>query len=110
MILAHGASVSALASAVLLDGEARNLWHGWNAVVGAKEWVFQKLSTATQLAPAGKVNLMLSLIGYPEEVSIAMAFVFGDTFICADVGTLKLVTFSALVGGGGACGAGRGGA
>jgi structural maintenance of chromosome 2 len=61
--------------------------------------VSQKLNTATQLAPAGKVNLALSLIGYPEEVSNAMAFVFGDTLICADADTAKLVTFSPQVGG-----------
>jgi structural maintenance of chromosome 2 len=59
----------------------------------------QKLNTATQLTPTGKVNLTHSLIGYPEgaKVSNAMAFVFGDTFICADADIA--ITFSAQVGG-----------
>ena len=58
----------------------------------------QKLSTATQLAPASNVNLAFFLIGYPEEVSNAMAFVLDDTLICAEA-TVKLVTFSVQVGG-----------
>jgi structural maintenance of chromosome 2 len=48
----------------------------------------------SQLAPAGKVNLEFSLIRYPEAVSMAMAFIFGDTLICADADTAKLVAFS----------------
>lgn len=58
----------------------------------------QKLSTATKLAP-GKVRLALSLVGYPDEVANAMAFVFGDTLVCDDAETAKLVTFSPQVGG-----------
>jgi structural maintenance of chromosome 2 len=61
--------------------------------------VSYKLSTATHLAPAGKVNLALSLIGCLEEVSIAMTFVFGDMLTCVDVDTAKLVAFSKQVGG-----------
>jgi chromosome segregation ATPase len=51
----------------------------------------------SQLAPAGKVNLEFSLIGYPEAVSMAMAFIFGHTLICADADTAKLVAFSVQV-------------
>ncbi|KAI5123009.1 hypothetical protein M0805_007631 [Coniferiporia weirii] len=58
----------------------------------------QKLQIATRLAP-GKVRLALSLVGYPEEVSNAMAYVFGDTLVCDDAASAKLVTFSKEVGG-----------
>ncbi|KAH8105378.1 condensin complex subunit SMC2 [Cristinia sonorae] len=58
----------------------------------------QKLQAANKLAP-GKVNLALSLVGYPNEVSNAMAYVFGDTLICDDAESAKLVTFSPQVGG-----------
>ncbi|CCM00223.1 uncharacterized protein FIBRA_02251 [Fibroporia radiculosa] len=58
----------------------------------------QKLQAATKLAP-GKVRLALSLVGYPEEVANAMAFVFGNTIICDDAESAKLVTFSPQVGG-----------
>jgi structural maintenance of chromosome 2 len=59
---------------------------------------FQKLSSATKLAP-GKVRLALSLVGYPEDVANAMTFVFGDTLVCDDAESAKLVTFSPQVGG-----------
>jgi len=52
----------------------------------------QKIATAKRLAP-GKVHLALSLIGYDEEISAAMEFVFGSTLICADSETAKTVTF-----------------
>lgn len=58
----------------------------------------QKLQVATRLAP-GKVRIALSLVGYPDEVSNAMAYVFGDTLICDDAESAKLVTFSKEVGG-----------
>ncbi|KII90449.1 hypothetical protein PLICRDRAFT_157597 [Plicaturopsis crispa FD-325 SS-3] len=54
----------------------------------------QKLQAATKLAP-GKINLALSLVGYPEEVAPAMSYVFGDTLIAADADAAKAVTFSA---------------
>lgn len=38
-------------------------------------------------------------MGYPEEVANAMSFVFGDTLICDDAESAKLVTFSPQVGG-----------
>ncbi|THG98165.1 hypothetical protein EW026_g3966 [Hermanssonia centrifuga] len=57
----------------------------------------QKLQAATRLA-GDKVRLALSLVGYPQDVSNAMAYVFGDTLICDDAESAKLVTFSAQVG------------
>ncbi|KAI0919976.1 hypothetical protein AcV5_001907 [Taiwanofungus camphoratus] len=58
----------------------------------------QKLQAATKLAP-GKVRLALSLVGYPEDVANAMVYVFGNTLICDDAESAKLVTFSPQVGG-----------
>ncbi|KAI0067407.1 condensin complex subunit SMC2 [Artomyces pyxidatus] len=57
----------------------------------------QKLQAATRLAP-GKVRPALSLVGYPDEIANAMAFVFSDTLICDDAASAKLVTFSREVG------------
>jgi structural maintenance of chromosome 2 len=37
------------------------------------------------------------LIGYDEEISAAMEFVFGSTLICADAETAKKVTFDPSV-------------
>lgn len=52
----------------------------------------QTIATAQALAP-GKVDLALSLIGYDEEVSAAMEYVFGSTLVCQDAETAKRVTF-----------------
>lgn len=52
----------------------------------------EKIATAKRLAP-GKVHLALSLIGYDDEISAAMEYVFGSTLICADAETAKRVTF-----------------
>ncbi|KAK4237297.1 SMC2-like protein [Achaetomium macrosporum] len=52
----------------------------------------QTIATAQRIAP-GKVDLALSLVGYDEEVSAAMEYVFGNTLICADAETAKRVTF-----------------
>lgn len=52
----------------------------------------QTIATAQDLAP-GKVDLALSLVGYDEEISAAMEYVFGNTLICADAETAKQVTF-----------------
>lgn len=57
----------------------------------------QKLQAASRLAP-GKVHLGLHLVGYDEEVSKAMTYVFGGTLICDDAESAKLVTFSREVG------------
>ena len=42
--------------------------------------------------------MALSLVGHSAEVSKAMEFVFGDTIICDDAESAKLVTFSREVG------------
>ncbi|CAG7851116.1 Structural maintenance of chromosomes protein 2 Short=SMC protein 2; Short=SMC-2; AltName: Full=Chromosome assembly protein XCAP-E; AltName: Full=Chromosome-associated protein E [Serendipita indica DSM 11827] len=52
----------------------------------------QKLAAATRVGK-GKAQLALQLIGYEEEVSNAMAYVFGDVLICDDADTAKAVTF-----------------
>jgi structural maintenance of chromosome 2 len=52
----------------------------------------QTIATAQKIAP-GKVDLALSLVGYDEEVSAAMEYVFGNTLICHDAETAKRVTF-----------------
>ncbi|KAI5841190.1 hypothetical protein DFP73DRAFT_557205 [Morchella snyderi] len=56
----------------------------------------EKIATAKRLAP-GKVHLALSLIGYDDEISAAMEYVFGSTLICADAETAKRVTFDPTV-------------
>ncbi|KAF1980253.1 RecF/RecN/SMC protein [Bimuria novae-zelandiae CBS 107.79] len=52
----------------------------------------EKIGAAQREAP-GKANLALSLIGYEDEVAAAMEFVFGNTFICEDAASAKLVAF-----------------
>ncbi|EAQ88082.1 conserved hypothetical protein [Chaetomium globosum CBS 148.51] len=52
----------------------------------------QTVATAQRVAP-GKVDLALSLVGYDNEVSAAMEYVFGNTLVCADGETAKRVTF-----------------
>lgn len=56
----------------------------------------EKIATAQKIAP-GKVDLALSLVGYDDEVSTAMDYVFGNTLICADAATAKRVTFDPAV-------------
>ena len=55
-----------------------------------------KILAAKKLAP-GKVDLALHFIGYEEEVTKAMEYVFGSTLICEDAATAKLVTFNEAV-------------
>jgi structural maintenance of chromosome 2 len=52
----------------------------------------QTVATAQRIAP-GKVDLALTLVGYDQEVSSAMEYVFGNTLVCADGETAKRVTF-----------------
>ncbi|KAJ2474026.1 Structural maintenance of chromosomes protein 2 [Coemansia sp. RSA 2322] len=47
---------------------------------------------AKNLAP-GKVDTALSLVGYPEELEQAIAYVFGSTFICKDPKTAEQMAF-----------------
>ena len=56
----------------------------------------EKIGAAKRLAP-GKVDLALSLIGYDDEVSAAMEYVFGSTLVCEDAETAKRVTFDAAI-------------
>ncbi|EXJ58024.1 structural maintenance-chromosome 2 [Cladophialophora yegresii CBS 114405] len=56
----------------------------------------EKVGAAQRIAP-GKVDLALSLIGYEDEVSAAMDYVFGTTLICQDAETAKKVTFDQAV-------------
>ncbi|KIW66394.1 hypothetical protein PV04_05730 [Phialophora macrospora] len=56
----------------------------------------EKVGAAQRIAP-GKVDLALSLIGYDQEVSAAMDYVFGTTLICQDAETAKKVTFDPAV-------------
>lgn len=55
-----------------------------------------KIGAAQKLAP-GKVDLALSLVGYEDEVSAAMEYVFGSTLVCEDAETAKRVTFDPAV-------------
>lgn len=43
------------------------------------------------------MDLALSLIGYEDEVSAAMEYVFGSIFVCDDPDTAKKVTFDPAV-------------
>ncbi|KAI0478886.1 hypothetical protein GGR56DRAFT_348389 [Xylariaceae sp. FL0804] len=52
----------------------------------------QTIATAQKIAP-GKVDLALTLVGYDDEVSAAMEYVFGNTLVCQDAETAKKVTF-----------------
>ncbi|AET39444.1 condensin subunit SMC2 Ecym_4390 [Eremothecium cymbalariae DBVPG len=52
----------------------------------------ESLALAKKIAP-GKVELALNLIGYEEDVSKAMQYIFGGSLICADAETAKKITF-----------------
>lgn len=52
----------------------------------------EKLGAAQKLAP-GKVDLALSLIGYDDEVTAAMEYVFGSMLVCEDADTATKVSF-----------------
>ena len=56
----------------------------------------EKIAVAQKLAP-GKVDLALSLVGYDDQVSAAMEYVFGSTLVCEDAETAKKVTFDPAV-------------
>lgn len=56
----------------------------------------EKISAAQKIAP-GKVDLALSLIGFDEEVTAAMEYVFGSTLVCEDAESAKRVTFDPTV-------------
>ncbi|GAV54170.1 hypothetical protein ZYGR_0AK06720 [Zygosaccharomyces rouxii] len=52
----------------------------------------ESLKLAQQLAP-GQVQLALNLVGYEEEVSKAMEYIFGNSLVCDDAETAKKLTF-----------------
>jgi len=56
----------------------------------------EKIGAAQSLAP-GKVDLALSLVGYDDDVTAAMEYVFGSTLVCEDAATAKKVTFDPSV-------------
>ncbi|KAK6353242.1 Structural maintenance of chromosomes protein 2 [Orbilia brochopaga] len=64
--------------------------------INAMRAAHEKVESAHKLAP-GKVHLALSLIGYSEEVSRAMEYVFGSTLVCANAETAQRVTFDPSV-------------
>jgi structural maintenance of chromosome 2 len=43
------------------------------------------------------VDLALSLVGYDNEVTAAMEYVFGSTLVCDDSATAKTVTFDPAI-------------
>lgn len=51
------------------------------------------VNTAKSLCP-GKVDLAINLIDFENELTQAMEYIFGSTFICDDPDTAKKVTFS----------------
>lgn len=51
------------------------------------------LNLAQQLAP-GQVDLALHLVGYEQEISKAMEYIFGNSLICKDSETAKKLTFN----------------
>lgn len=64
--------------------------------ISATRAAAERIGAAQRLVP-GKVNLALSLIGFEDEVTVAMEYVFGNTLICSDAETAKTVTFNKAV-------------
>ncbi|KAK6465470.1 chromosome segregation and condensation [Scheffersomyces coipomensis] len=52
----------------------------------------QTINYAKQLAP-NKVELAINLIDFEDELTKAMQYIFGSTFICNDPNTAKIITF-----------------
>lgn len=61
--------------------------------IASKRLNSEVLKFAKELAP-GKVELALDLIGYEEEVTKAMEYIFGTSLICKDADTARKVTFN----------------
>ncbi|KAF8915928.1 condensin complex subunit SMC2 [Mucidula mucida] len=57
-----------------------------------KELLLKEQAVARETG--GKGHLALSMVGYPEELYNAMAYAFGNTFICDDAEAAKKATFS----------------
>lgn len=60
--------------------------------IAARTLSEKQVHVAKDLCP-GKVELALNLIGYENEVSRAMEFIFGTRLVCEDADTAKKVTF-----------------
>ena len=86
--------INAFALSAQVCSRSISIHHGFPSATCLKSP--QKLAQDEHLAP-GKASVALSLIGYPDEVARAMAFVFGDTIICADADSANAVTFGAKV-------------
>ncbi|KAF9503550.1 hypothetical protein BS47DRAFT_1448463 [Hydnum rufescens UP504] len=56
----------------------------------------EKLMAASKITP-GKAHLVLSLVGYAEEISLAIAYIFDDTMICDDAESAKAITFNKAI-------------
>ncbi|KAL7748023.1 Structural maintenance of chromosomes protein 2 [Sorochytrium milnesiophthora] len=82
-----------VASQLLKNGRLRrrvtiiplNKIQAWKASVKA-------ISTMHEIA-GDRANLALNLIGYDDELTPAMEYIFGSTFICADAATAQQLTF-----------------
>lgn len=61
--------------------------------ISAKQINGNTVHTAKSLCP-GKVDLAINLIDFENELTKAMEYIFGTTFICDDPDTAKKVTFS----------------
>ncbi|KAK9146390.1 hypothetical protein Sjap_006293 [Stephania japonica] len=51
-------------------------------------------NAASKLVGSGNAELALSLVGYEDEVKMAMSYVFGSTFVCRTVDAAKEVAFN----------------
>ncbi|PRW61562.1 structural maintenance of chromosomes 2-1 isoform A [Chlorella sorokiniana] len=61
--------------------------------VSARDIEPQRLAAARRLA-GDKAQPALELVGYDQELSAAMKYVFGGSFICKDAGTAKKLAFA----------------
>lgn len=61
--------------------------------VGGRPMDNQLVHLAQKIAGADNVQPALSLIDYPEETRSAMAWIFGQIFICKDMETAKKIAF-----------------
>ncbi|XP_053981783.1 structural maintenance of chromosomes protein 2 isoform X3 [Hylaeus volcanicus] len=61
--------------------------------VGGRTMDNQIVNLAQKLGGAENVKLALSLIDFPEHTRTAMTWIFGQIFICNDIGTAKKIAF-----------------
>ncbi|PWA67433.1 RecF/RecN/SMC [Artemisia annua] len=65
--------------------------------IKSKPVQLQVQEAAVELVGKGNAEVALSLVGYADEVKIAMEFVFGDTFVCKTYDAGDKVAFDPLV-------------